>query len=86
MERFGLLVTPAWLAQRSHHAALVLLDVRDETSYGEGHIAGAVHRNHALCRVETNPEPFKMQTFAMGEVVVEAHQFYMFMVATSIEQ
>lgn len=43
-------------------------------------------RNHALCRVDTNPQPFKMQTHEMGEVVIEAHQFYMSMVATSIEQ
>lgn len=43
-------------------------------------------RNHALCRVDTNPQAFKMQTFDMGEVVVEANQFYMSMVATSIEQ
>jgi outer membrane murein-binding lipoprotein Lpp len=43
-------------------------------------------RNHAMCRVDTNPEPFKMQTHEMGEVVIEAHQFYMSMVATSIEQ
>lgn len=43
-------------------------------------------RNHAFCRVDTNPRPFKMQTFEMDEVVVEAHQFYMSMVATSIEQ
>lgn len=43
-------------------------------------------RNHALCRVDTNPQAFKMQTFDMGEVVVEANRFYMSMVATSIEQ
>lgn len=43
-------------------------------------------RNHAICRVDTNPEAFKMQTHEMGEVVIEAHQFYMSMVATSIEQ
>lgn len=43
-------------------------------------------RNHAMCRVDTNPQAFKMQTFEMGEVVIEAHQFYMSMVATSIEQ
>jgi hypothetical protein len=43
-------------------------------------------RNHALCRVETNPQAFKMQTHEMGEVVIEAHQFYMSMVATSIDQ
>lgn len=43
-------------------------------------------RNHAFCRVDTNAQAFKMQTFEMGEVVIEAHQFYMSMVATSIEQ
>lgn len=43
-------------------------------------------RNHALCRVDTNPEAFKMQTHEMGEVVVEANQFFMSMVATSIDQ
>ena len=42
-------------------------------------------RNHAICRVETNPQAFKMQTYQMGEVVVEPHQFFMSMVATSIE-
>lgn len=43
-------------------------------------------RNHALCRVDTNPQAFKMQTYEMGEVVVEANQFFMSMVATSIDQ
>jgi hypothetical protein len=43
-------------------------------------------RNHAMCRVDTNPEAFKMSTYEMGEVVVEPHQFFMSMVATSIEQ
>lgn len=43
-------------------------------------------RNHAMCRVDTNREAFKMDTFEMGEVVIEAYQFYMSMVATSIEQ
>lgn len=43
-------------------------------------------RNHALCRVDTNPEAFKMPTYEMGEVVVEPHQFFMSMEATSIEQ
>lgn len=43
-------------------------------------------RNHAMCRVDTNPQAFRMQTFDMGEVVVEANQFFMSMVATSIEQ
>jgi hypothetical protein len=43
-------------------------------------------RNHALCRVDTNPQAFKMETYEMGEVVVEPHQFYMSMVVTSIDQ
>lgn len=43
-------------------------------------------RNHAFCRVDTNPLAFKMETYEMGEVVVEPNQFYMSMVVTSIEQ
>lgn len=43
-------------------------------------------RNHALCRVDTNPQAFKMQTHELGEIVVEAHQFFMSMEATSIDQ
>lgn len=43
-------------------------------------------RNHAICRVETNLQAFKMPTYRIGEVVVEPHQFFMSMVATSIEQ
>ena len=43
-------------------------------------------RNHAMCRVETNSHAFKMQTYAMGEVVIEHHQFFMSMVATTVEQ
>ncbi len=43
-------------------------------------------RHHALCRVDTNPEPFVMPTFGMGDVTVEAHSFFMAMEATSIEQ
>lgn len=43
-------------------------------------------RNHALCRVDTNPEAFVMPTYEMGDVVVEPHQFFMSMVVTSIEQ
>ncbi len=43
-------------------------------------------RNHALCRVDTNPLAFIMPTYSMGEVLVEPHQFFMSMVATSIEQ
>lgn len=43
-------------------------------------------RNYAMCRVDTNIQAFKMPTHEMGEVVVEPHQFFMSMVATSIEQ
>lgn len=43
-------------------------------------------RNHAICRVDTNPKAFKMRTFKLGEVVIEPHKFFMAMVATSIEQ
>ncbi len=43
-------------------------------------------RNHAMCRVDTNPKAFKMPTFKMGEVVVEPNTFFMSMTATSIEQ
>ncbi len=43
-------------------------------------------RNHALCRVDTNPKAFVMETHDMGEVVVEEHQFFMSMVVTSVDQ
>ena len=43
-------------------------------------------RNHAMCRVDTNTLAFKMPTYQMGEVVIEPNQFFMSMVATSIEQ
>ncbi len=43
-------------------------------------------RNHALCRVDTNPQAFVMQTHEMGEVVVGEHQFFMSMVVTSVDQ
>ena len=43
-------------------------------------------RNHAMCRVDTNPQAFKMQTFSSGEVVVPANQFFMAMVVTTIDQ
>lgn len=57
LERSGLLVTPAWLAQRSHSAGLVLLDVRDETSYGEGHIPGAMRVELAALSQEREGVP-----------------------------
>ena len=43
-------------------------------------------RNHAICRVETNPLAFKMPTYAMGDVVIAPNTFYMAMVATTVEQ
>jgi len=43
-------------------------------------------RNHAICRVDTNPQAFKMQTHQLGEVTVRPHSFYMAMRATTIEQ
>ncbi|MDA1097045.1 MAG: hypothetical protein O3B84_07310 [Chloroflexi bacterium] len=43
-------------------------------------------RNHAICRVETNPVAFTMPTFAMGDVTIEPHSFFMSMVATTIDQ
>lgn len=43
-------------------------------------------RNHAMCRVDTNPQAFKMQTFSSGEVVIPANQFFMAMVVTTIDQ
>ena len=42
-------------------------------------------RNHAMCLVDTNPQAFKMWTHQMGEVTIGPHQFYMSMVATSID-
>ncbi len=43
-------------------------------------------RNHAMCRVDTNPQAFKMQTFSSGEVLVPANQFFMSMDVTTIDQ
>ncbi len=43
-------------------------------------------RNHAMCRVDTNPQAFKMQTFSSGEVVIPANQFFMSMAVTTIDQ
>ncbi len=43
-------------------------------------------RNHAMCRVDTNRQAFKMQTFSSGEVVIPANQFFMAMVVTTIDQ
>lgn len=43
-------------------------------------------RNHAICRVDTNPKAFKMPTYKLGDVILEPNTFFMAMVATSIEQ
>ena len=43
------------------------------------------NRSYAMCRVDTNPQAFKMNPFEMGEVTIEPHQFYMSMVADSID-
>ena len=43
-------------------------------------------RYHAICRVETNPQAFKMPTYKLGEVVIAANAFFMAMSATTIDQ
>lgn len=43
-------------------------------------------RNHAICRVDTNPRAFKMPTYKMGDVVIQPHQFFMAMEATTIDK
>ena len=42
-------------------------------------------RNHAICRVDTNPVAFVMPTHSMGEVTIEANRFFMGMSSTSID-
>lgn len=42
--------------------------------------------NHAFCRVETNPEPFILPTYKMGDVLIEKNDFFMSMSTTSIEE
>lgn len=43
-------------------------------------------RNHAICRVVTNPQAFKMPTYQLGEVVIQPNSFFMEMVTTTIDQ
>jgi hypothetical protein len=43
-------------------------------------------RNHAFCRVDTNPQAFRMPTYAMGDMTIGPHGFFMAMEATTIEQ
>ena len=42
-------------------------------------------RNHAICRVDTNPVAFVMPTHSMGDVPIEANRFYMAMSSTEID-
>ncbi len=46
----------------------------------------AFDRNYALCRVDTNPEAFVMPTYQLGDLLIEPHQFFMFMITTSVDQ
>ncbi|MBM3140529.1 MAG: hypothetical protein FJZ92_10120 [Chloroflexi bacterium] len=43
-------------------------------------------RNYAFCRVETNPQAFKMKTFALGEVTIQPNEFFMSMHVTQIDK
>lgn len=43
-------------------------------------------RNHAICRVDTNPLAFKMPTNSMGDVVIQPGKFFMGMATTTIDQ
>jgi hypothetical protein len=43
-------------------------------------------RNHAICRVTTNPRAFRMATYKMGTMVIGPNRFYMAMAATSVDQ
>jgi hypothetical protein len=86
----GLEETVARLSYNTASGGGVNLKMMPDPENGEPivpmHEVFSFDRNHAICRVDTNPEAFKMRTFEMGEVVIEPHQFYMSMVATSIEQ
>jgi hypothetical protein len=42
-------------------------------------------RNHAICRVGTNPVAFVMPTYSMGDVTIEPNQFFMGMSSTNID-
>ncbi|MGH2426187.1 MAG: hypothetical protein ACRDF1_07895, partial [bacterium] len=43
-------------------------------------------RNHAICRVATNPRAFKMPTYQMGEVIIQPHKFFMEMETTTVDK
>jgi hypothetical protein len=40
--------------------------------------------HYAQCIIEDNPEPFSMETYSMGKVVVDAHSFFMGMYANEV--
>jgi hypothetical protein len=40
--------------------------------------------NYAQCIIEDNPEPFSMETYTMGRVVIERHSFFMAMYANEV--
>jgi hypothetical protein len=40
--------------------------------------------HYAQCIIEDNPEPFAMETYAMGKVVIDAHSFFMGMYANEV--
>jgi hypothetical protein len=40
--------------------------------------------HYAQCIIEDNPEPFSMETYSMGKVVIDAHSFFMGMYANDI--
>src|SRR5215212_8693742 len=40
--------------------------------------------HYAQCIIEDNPEPFSMDTFSMGKVIIDAHSFFMGMYANEI--
>jgi hypothetical protein len=40
--------------------------------------------HYAQCIIEDNPEPFSMETFSMGKVVIDAHSFFMGMYANEV--
>ncbi len=43
-------------------------------------------RYHAMCRVDTNPQAFKMPTHQMGEVTIAPHTFFMAMSASTVDE
>ena len=40
--------------------------------------------HYAQCVIEDNPEPFSMETYSMGKVIIDAHSFFMGMYANEI--